>query len=64
MRYGDELPKQPRRVRVAGRDDIGEVIQEGKNFGTRYPIYCAVVYFPETGEVAFYDMKLIQTVTD
>lgn len=44
-----------RRVRVGGREEVGIVIDEGKNFGTISHIYCAGVYFPKTGEVAYYE---------
>jgi hypothetical protein len=62
MRYANEPPPAPRRVRVPGRDDLGIVIQAGKNLGTSPNIYCAIVHFPETGEVAFYDMRRLEDV--
>lgn len=46
----------PKRVKVRDRDDLGEVIQWGKNLGSNPAIYCAVIYFPETGECRFYDI--------
>jgi len=33
-RAPEQSSNQPGRVRVPGRDDIGEVIDGGKNFGT------------------------------
>ena len=44
-----------RRVRVDGRDDVGIVVDEGKNFGVATNVYCIGIYFPETGEVAYYE---------
>ncbi|MEV4648340.1 hypothetical protein [Saccharopolyspora sp. NPDC049357] len=63
MQFGESRSK-PRRVRVSGREEVGIVIQEGKNFGGAFGeyVYCAVVHFPETGEVAFYDMSKVETV--
>ncbi|WP_199442182.1 hypothetical protein [Umezawaea beigongshangensis] len=46
---------------MPGRSDIGEVLQQSKNFGVGKVVYCAVVHFPETGEVAFYDMSKVET---
>jgi hypothetical protein len=45
----------PKRVTVPDRDDVAEVLQWGKNLGTNPAIYCAVVYFPATGECRFYE---------
>lgn len=44
-----------RRVRVSNRDEVGIVVDEGKNFGTTHNVYCAGVYFPSSGEVVFYE---------
>ncbi|MCW2655953.1 MAG: hypothetical protein JWR06_146 [Jatrophihabitans sp.] len=52
----------PRRVWVAGRTDIGEVIDPGKVFGHRFSILCVGVHFPETGEVAYYDASRVVDV--
>jgi len=41
----------PKHVRVRDRDDIGDVIQWGKNLGSNPAIYCAVIYFPGDGGV-------------
>lgn len=51
----DDWP--PKRVKVIGREDIGDVIQWGKNVGASPAIYCAVIYFQETGECVFYDVR-------
>lgn len=51
-----------RKVRVIGRDDIGEVVSEGVNIGVRPSVYCASVHFPSTGEVAYYDKAGVDTV--
>jgi len=58
-----DLPTgQPRRVRVPGRDDIGELVDGGKNFGTNPSIYCVGIHFPSTGECVYYDKSRIQYV--
>lgn len=44
-----------RRVRVDGRTDVGIVIDEGKNLGSASNVYCIGIYFPDTGEVAYYE---------
>ncbi|WP_385897698.1 hypothetical protein [Tessaracoccus sp. O5.2] len=44
------------------RDDIGDVIQWGKNLGSNPAIYCAVIYFPETGECRFYAIDQVSRV--
>lgn len=49
-----QIAEGARRVRVDGRDDAGIVIDEGKNFGSLSHLYCIGVYFPSTGEVAYY----------
>lgn len=51
----------PRQVRVPGAD-VGDVIQWGRNFGTNPAIYCAVIYFAETGEVRFYDIRKLTRI--
>jgi hypothetical protein len=40
---------------VPGRDDVGIVISEGVNIGGGSNIYCIAVYFPGTGEVAYFE---------
>ncbi len=58
-----DLPtKQPRRVRVPGRDDIGELVDGGKNFGMDPSIYCVGIHFPSTGECVYYDKSRVQYV--
>ncbi len=52
----------PHQVRVPDRDDIGQVIQAGKNLGTNPAIYCYVIYFEETGECCFYDSRRVTRV--
>jgi hypothetical protein len=47
---------------VPGREDIGEVIQWGKNLGSYPAIYCAVIYFPDTGECRFYNIEKLTPV--
>src|SRR5690242_4257183 len=52
----------PSQVNVPDRDDVGQVIQWGKNLGSNPAIYCAVIYFPATGECRFYDIKKVTRV--
>ena len=49
----------PRWVRVSDREDVGEVIQPGKNLGSTRSVYCYVIYFPDTGECRFYNARRI-----
>ena len=62
MQYSDEPRRGPRRVRVAGRSEIGEVIDEGKNIGSVVTLYCVGVHFPDTGEVVYYDKNRVETI--
>lgn len=65
MRYANEPNPEPRRVRVPGRDDIGDVISDGVNLGKpAFNVYCVIVHFPDTGECAYYDKERVTTVTD
>lgn len=65
MRRTDEPRRGPRRVRVLGRDDAGEVINEGTNIGAPdKSIYCVAVHFPLTGEVSYYDRSRVTTLED
>ncbi|MCR6483998.1 hypothetical protein M8542_14330 [Amycolatopsis sp. OK19-0408] len=62
MRYLDEQPPQPRRVKVRDREDVGIVIDPGKNFGVGGPagfVYCLGIHFPDTGEVRYYDQDMV-----
>lgn len=52
-------PATPSLVKVPGRDDIGQVIQAGKNLGVNPAVYCYVIYFPKTGECCFYDVNKV-----
>lgn len=55
----------PRRVCVPGREEVGEVINEGKNLGGgRFNIYGVMVHFPSTGECAYYDKDRLTTVEE
>ncbi|WP_435122580.1 hypothetical protein [Micromonospora tulbaghiae] len=60
----DPPGRRPRRVRVPGRDDIGVVVDEGKNFGRTPAIYCVGIHFPSTGECVYYDKTRVQEVED
>lgn len=53
---------QLQHVRVTGRDDMGELIDEDRNFGTNPSIYCIGIHFPSTGECAYYDKSRIEHV--
>lgn len=63
--FGPVEPSGPKRVRVPGRDDVGEVIDGGKNLGNpRYNMYCIGIHFPDTGEVVYYDSKRVEYIDD
>ena len=47
---------------MPARDDIGEVLDGGKNFGMNPSIYCLGIYFPGTGECVYYDQNRVQDV--
>jgi hypothetical protein len=52
---GLRAPQQPaRRVRVPGREDLGEVLESGHNFGDTRSIRCVGVHFPLDGLCAYY----------
>jgi hypothetical protein len=51
-------------VRVPGREEIGEVVDEGHNFGSAPAIYCVGVHFPSTGECIYYDKTRVETVEE
>ena len=56
MKLTNEPQPGPGRMRVPGRDDLGEVINEGTNIGAlEISICCVAVHFPRTGEVVYYD---------
>ncbi len=62
--HHDQATSRRRRVRVPGRDDIGEVVDHGKNFGITSGIYCLGIYFPKTGECVYYDQTRVEDVED
>jgi hypothetical protein len=49
------IAQNARRVHVEGRDEVGIVVDEGTNIGSASHLYCIGVYFPSTGEVAYYE---------
>jgi len=51
-------------VRVIGREEIGEVVDEGKNIGSAQSIFCVGVHFVSSGEIAYYDKDRVDTVED
>lgn len=57
-------PRRPRQVRVTGRDDIGEVINEGKNLGSSFNVYAVMVHFPSSGECVYYDSARVTSVDE
>jgi hypothetical protein len=59
MRFAGEQAKGPRYVRVEGRTETGEVVDEGKNIGD---LYCVGVHFPRSGEVVYYVKERVVTV--
>jgi hypothetical protein len=61
MRYEGEERDRPRRVNVLGRTETGLVVSEGVNIGVNPAIYCVVVLFEETGEVAYYKKEMVTT---
>ncbi len=65
MKFSNEPQRGPRRVLVPGRDDVGEVINEGTNIGAADKnIYCVAVHFPLTGEVVYYDKDRVKSLED
>jgi len=48
-------------VTVPGRTDIGRVVEECVPFGLGLRIECVGVYFPDTGECAYYDSRRVAT---
>ena len=58
------ITQHARRVRVPGRQEVGVVIDEGKNFGSVSNVYCIGVYFPSTGEVVYYEKGREQPTSD
>lgn len=52
---GLRAEQQPaRQVRVPGREDLGQVVEGGHNFGDTRTIRCVGVYFPVDGLCAYY----------
>lgn len=42
-------------VKVIGREDVGEIVHGGHNFGSVSPVYCVGVHFPSDGFCGYYD---------
>jgi hypothetical protein len=56
-------PARPRQhVRVPNRDEVGEVVDPGKNIGLGTCMYCVAVHFPSTGEVIYYDKSRVEYI--
>ena len=63
VEYNDSLgrsfvPEMRTRVRVPEREEVGEIVDPGKNIGW---LYCVGVHFPGTGEVAYYARDRVAT---
>lgn len=43
---------------------MGIVVDEGKNIGRTTYVYCVGIYFPSTGEIAFYEKGRERAVDD
>lgn len=60
---GFKVPDNKRRyVKVPGRDDVGEVLTSGHNFGSLHHIYTVGVHFPLDGLCAYYDSARVTYV--
>jgi hypothetical protein len=57
-----EAGTKPELVRVWGREDVGEIIDPGRVIGHAFRILCVGVHFPETGEVAYFDITRVTPV--
>ncbi|MHA7142889.1 hypothetical protein ACX80T_15310 [Arthrobacter sp. Sr33] len=49
-------------VKVEGRNDIGEIVNGGHNFGSVRAIYCVGIHFPEDGFCGYYDKNRVTSV--
>ena len=45
-----------RRVKVRGREEVGVIVDGGKNIGS---LYCVGVHFESTGEVIYYAQSAV-----
>lgn len=53
-------PEQDRKlVKVIGREDIGEVVHGGHNFGSMTAVYCVGIHFPSDGFCGYYDSRRV-----
>lgn len=46
-------------VKVEGRDDLGEIVHGGHNFGSIRSIYCVGIHFPKDGFCGYYDINRV-----
>jgi len=51
-----------RLVKVIGRDEPGEVVHGGHNFGSMGAVYCVGVRFPSNGFCGYYDVNMVTFV--
>jgi hypothetical protein len=51
-------------VKVIGREELGEVVHGGHNFGALSNVYCVGVRFPSDGFCGYYDTNMVTFVTD
>ena len=58
----DQPTNQAKRVHVPGREEIGLLVDGGKNFGMNPSIYCVGIYFPSTGECVYYEKSRVKYV--
>lgn len=56
--------EKTRLVRVEGRDDLGQVVESGHNFGDRGTIRCVGLYFPLDGLCAYYAVNKVTFVDE
>jgi hypothetical protein len=58
----NEPARRQQQVRVPNREEVGEVVDPGKNIGGGIGMYCVAVHFPSTGEVIYYDKNRVEYI--
>lgn len=51
-------------VKVIGREDVGEIVHGGHNFGSLGAVYCVGVHFPLDGFCGYYSADRVTYVTE
>lgn len=51
-------------VKVMGREDLGEIVHPGHNFGSLGAVYCVGVHFPLDGFCGYYSADRVTYVTE